>query len=182
MPVMENYAWFAGKQCALVISYGLPGWEGMAREEMLKLPWTLGMDFVGAVVLNATLPGDSVQGHNLRRLRDLAGILADPQTAEGLQPEDDVLLCPYCQSRLLTIKPDRSWRCVLCDGGGLVAAEEDGFRLTADPLAECRFSVGRRIAHERRLQETKQEFIERRAQIKARQQVYLSDDWWTRPS
>jgi multimeric flavodoxin WrbA len=181
MPVMERHLDFAGKQCAVVVFHGLPGWEGVAREEMLKIPRTLGMDVVGAATLEATLPGDSIRGRNLERLRVLAEILSDARAAETYAPEEDALLCPYCQSRLLTIKPDRTWRCVLCDGSGLVTVGEADFGLEADPSAGHRFSEDRRVAHIRRLQEAKQEFIARRAEIKSLQQEYPDGDLWVRP-
>jgi multimeric flavodoxin WrbA len=181
MPVSENYLDFAGKQCALVVSYGLPGWEGLAREEMLKIPLTLGMDVVGAAMLEATLPGDSIQGSNPGRLQALADALTDARAAvtcaptEARDPEGGVLLCPYCRSRLLTIKPDRTWRCVLCDGNGVVTLGKDGLGLETNPSHENRFTTDNRIAHERRLQEAKREFIERRAEIKLLQEDYRDD-------
>jgi multimeric flavodoxin WrbA len=181
LPITENGLRFAGKRCALVISYGLPGWEGFAREEMLKIPYIFGMEFAGAAVLEATLPGDSIRGRNLRRLQSLAEVLAGSRPAENHESEDGVLLCPHCRSRLLTIKPDRTWRCVLCDGRGLVTLGENGLGLKANPLYENRFSAGRRIAHERRLQEAKQQFIERRAEIKLLQEDYADGDWLRPP-
>ncbi|MDR1247396.1 MAG: flavodoxin family protein [Clostridiales Family XIII bacterium] len=181
MPITENSLRFADKQCALVISYGLPGWEGLAREEMLKIPHIFGMEFAGAVTLEATLPGDSIRGRNLRRLQSLAEVLAERRPAETQESEEGVLLCPYCRSRLLTIKPDRTWRCVLCDVNGLVAVGEEGLALEKNPLCENRFSAERRIAHERRLQEAKQQFIERRAEIKLLQEDYADGDWLRPP-
>jgi multimeric flavodoxin WrbA len=181
MSVMEMHLRFAGKQCAVVVFHGLPGWEGMAREEMLKIPRILGMDCVGAATLEATLPGDSVRGQNLRCLHDLAEILADMRPAEACPPEDGVLLCPYCRSRLLTVKPDRGWRCVLCGGSGLVTVGEAGFGLEADTAAGHRFTDDRRIAHAHRLQDAKREFIARRAEIKRLQQDYPDGDLWVRP-
>jgi multimeric flavodoxin WrbA len=181
MPVMEKHLCFAGKQCAVIVFHGLPGWEGMAREEMLKIPRILGMDSVGVAVLEATLPGDSIQGQNLLRLHALAEILEGTRPAEDYRQEDDVLLCPYCRSRLLTVKPDRSWRCVLCDGRGLVTTGKDGLCLEADAAAGQRFSNDRRAAHMHRLQDAKRAFIARRAEIKRAQQDYPDGNLWIRP-
>jgi multimeric flavodoxin WrbA len=181
MPVSENYVKFAGKQCALVVSYGLSGWEGLAREEMLKIPLALGMDSAGAAVLKATLPGDSVSGRNLSRLRALAGVLAGGRGAGNYPPEDDVLPCPRCGSRLLTVKPDRSWRCPLCDGGGFVTIGDDGLGLESNPSEENRFSTDRRIEHERNLKDAKREFAARKDEIKRVRREYPDGDLWVRP-
>ncbi|MDR1572847.1 MAG: flavodoxin family protein [Clostridiales Family XIII bacterium] len=181
MPMMEKHLCFADKQCALLVFHGLPGWEGMAPEEMLKIPQVLGMNLAGAAALEATLPGDSVRGQNLQRLHALAEMLLGTRPAEIYPPEDGALLCPYCHSRLLTVKSDRSWRCVLCDGRGLVTAGEAGLALETDSAAGHRFSNDRRIAHMRRLQDAKQEFIARRAEIKHMQQDYPDGDLWIRP-
>jgi multimeric flavodoxin WrbA len=188
MPVSELYPDFAGKQCALIVSYGLPGWEGLAREEMLKIPRALGMDVVSATMLKATLPGESIQGSNLQCLHASADALADARTEEGRnpaktrEPREEVLLCPRCQSRLLTIKPDRTWRCVLCDTNGLVTIGEEGLGLQVNPLHEDRFTTDNRIAHEHRLQEAKREFAGRRAEIKLLQGDYRGDEWIIEPS
>jgi hypothetical protein len=48
--------------------------------------------------------------------------------------------------------------------------------LEVNPLHENRFTTDNRIAHERRLQEAKREFIERRAEIKLLQGEYRDDE------
>jgi multimeric flavodoxin WrbA len=182
MPVAERYACFADKQCALVISYGLPGWEGFTREEMLKIPHCLGMSCVGAVMMEATLPGDAVKGQYLQRLRTLAEALKDPSAGEPPRvSEDEVLLCPHCGSRLLTIRRDLSWRCALCDGSGAITQNPEGPELKADAFKGNRFRDDRRIAHERRLNKAKSEFIEHKTEIKQLQREYAEYDWWTNP-
>jgi multimeric flavodoxin WrbA len=181
MPVMERHPSFAGKQCALAISYGLHGWEGMAREEMLKIPQCLGMGFAGAVMLEAIMPGDSVRGENLQSLRALAKALEGPCGGEPYTPERDTLLCPYCRSRLLTIRPGRDWRCVLCGGGGTIVEGPQGFSLAVDGQAGNHFTAESRVEHENQLQEAKRRFIKHKAEIKELQGEYRQDSWWVAP-
>jgi multimeric flavodoxin WrbA len=177
MPVMENYAAFAGKQCALVVAYGLPGWEGLAREELLKIPRTLGMKVAGALNLNATLPGDILEAGNREQLRALAEVLAGSAEAEPLA-ERDRLLCPVCGSRLLELRTDRTWRCVLCDGRGTLELNDGGMSLLYAAETGHRFTISRRTAHAQRLKDSKAEFVSRRPEIKARQQAYRDDSCW----
>ena len=128
----------------------------------------------------ATLPGDSVQGENLKKLHRLAGLLKDGH--KGMpEPTSDALECPFCSSTALHIHPDGKIRCCVCAGEGRLVQKENGFRMEYDPSFNHHLTHASLDAHSAYLAEKKQLFLDTRKDIKALQANYADCDWWISP-
>lgn len=159
----EGNDFFRGQPCVIVTTHAIKDWEGYAREEMLALAYFLGFKVLGNLVCQKTLPGDIVDEEGKHNLRALAKALV---TGMPLAPSKDApLSCPHCQSSLLQIKPDSTWRCPLCNSTGKLSYAEDKLLLLTDKLTVHRFSPEGLAHHGQVLLDVNKEFLARRRQV-----------------
>jgi multimeric flavodoxin WrbA len=90
--ILNNASQFAGKKCVTVITYGIPGWEGYAREALMSFSRFLHLDHQGDLVIQAANPGESATEAILDKARMLAQRLLG---TNGQEQDSTVLnLCP----------------------------------------------------------------------------------------
>ena len=130
--------------------------------------------------MSSTLPGDSVKGENLQKLRRLASLLENG--SKGLPaPTSEALECPFCSSTALHIHPDGKIRCCVCAGEGKLVPGENGLKMDYDPSFNHHLTHRSLDIHADYLAEKKQLFLDTRKEIKELQAKYTDLDWWVRP-
>lgn len=170
---------YRGKPCVAAIPYGVPGWEGYAREMVMNFARVLQLDLRGTLLVCAANPGEVVQPEILAQAHALANRLLLPaQTAA----EASACTCPECGSSLLQIDPSGRIRCPMCDTTGRLEPAGGQIRLSFDPAEHSRFSAAGLAEHGRRLEEIKQEYIAKRRDLSTvRKQYERQDSWWVHP-
>ena len=73
--LVSEYRNFGPADCVIAVSYGFDGWEGMSKEDLVLFARKFHCNVIGTELMLATLPGDSVKGENLQKLRRLASLL-----------------------------------------------------------------------------------------------------------
>lgn len=178
----SDYKRFNPTDCVFAGFYGMGGWEGMLKEDMIVLARKMHLKLLGSEVLFATIPGDSVQGENLEKLRGLAKLL-ETGSDQKPAPTSEALECPYCTSTALHIMPDGRIRCGICAGEGKLVQGPAGFEIEYDPSDEtkCHFLPAATQEHLDWLQEKKRYFLDNRAKVKEIQAEYAKYDWNIKP-
>lgn len=175
--ILANADAFAGKRCVTVVSYGIVGWEGYAREAVLNFARFLHLDVVGSMLVRAASPGEAVRPEVLAEARALAGRLAGGGEAAVAVP--GLLCCADCGSSMLQIAPDGAVRCAMCDAHGVLKAGPEGVAVEFARGHE-RFSFAGKLEHARLLEEVKQDFIASRNELYQRRKPYEAMDWWVK--
>lgn len=185
--LVADYPNFNCTDCVIVNSYGYDDWEGLAYEDLLMFCKKLHMNVIGSEVILATLPGDSVKGENLKKLQNLAELLASGKTdknigaTRGNVADKDVLVCPFCGSSVMHISYNGAVHCGLCAAEMELTLKEDGYDLKYDPTVNHHFTHKSLDEHVEYLKEKKQLFLETRGEIKKIQEYYSKPVLWFTP-
>ena len=158
--ILNNSSEFAGKKCVTVVTYGIPGWEGYAREALMSFSRFLHLDHQGDLLIQAANPGESATDAILEQARELAQRLICTSPQE--QRSTDLQLCPQCGSSLWKINQQGIRRCPLCD---------DKHRYSPEGMAE----------HGKLLESIKDSFIANRLELMQTRKLYEQHDWWIEP-
>lgn len=174
--VLANTDAFAGKRCVTAVVYGIPGWEGYAREAVLNFARFLHLDVVGSMLVQAASPGEAVTPEVLAEARHMAARLLEGD-ADLSRPE--VLTCSHCGSSLLQVKPTGEVRCVMCDGRGRLKNKDGQVSVEFDRREHYRFSSAGRDEHVQLLAEIRQRYLANRSEYyKCRKPYEEFDYWW----
>lgn len=178
--VLAESAAFTGKRCVTAVTYGVPGWDGFARESVNNFARFLHLEVVGNMLVQAASPGEVVRPEILAEARELAGKLLSPAPSDPGLP--GVITCRQCGSSLLQLTPDGQARCVMCGSHGQLKPVAGGFAIDYAPEGHIRFSPSGMEAHSRLLEEIKQQFIATRTELAQRRKPYSEFDWWVQPN
>lgn len=174
--VLANHADFAGKRCVTVTTYGIPEWEGYAREMVNNFARFLHLEVVGDMLVQAASPGEAATPVILGQVRQLAAKLLDPAT-ETSPSAGDVLVCAHCGSSLLQVKPSGTIRCTMCNGRGRLVSKDGVYEIIFD-AGHRRFSPQGMTEHAKLLEEVKNSYIANRHELYRRRKAYDAYDWW----
>jgi multimeric flavodoxin WrbA len=178
--VLAESAAYAGKRCVTVTTYGIPGWEGYAREAVNNFAGFLHLEVVGNMLVQAASPGEAVRPDILAKARNLAGRLLSGETADPSLP--GVMCCRQCGSGLLQLTPAGGVRCVMCGTHGRLTAAAAGFAIDYAADEHVRFSRPGMDDHTRLLEAIKQKFIATRSELAQLRRPYSEYDWWVEPN
>ncbi|EGO63470.1 flavodoxin family protein [Acetonema longum] len=177
--VLQEGSRYAGKKCATVLTYGVPGWEGYGREAVRNFAGFLHLDVVGSLTVQAANPGTAIKPAILEEARKLAERLIPGQA--GVTPRPDCC-CPACGSSLLQLKPTGDIRCVMCNCTGRITAADAGIALRFVPSGHPRFSAAGMAEHGRLLEGIKDDYIASRKELSVVRKNYQQhDSWWIKP-
>ena len=176
--VLANSADFSGKRCVTVTVYGIPGWEGYAREMVNNFARFLHLQVVGDMLVQAASPGEAAVPAVLEQARELAAALVDP--AVGTVPTvQNVLSCNQCGSSFLQIQPSGQVRCVMCNATGELASSTNGYSVSFAEQNHLRFSPAGMAEHAARLEEEKANYVANRHEFYRRRKAYEGyNTWW----
>ena len=175
--VLANSAAFEGKKCVTATVYGIPGWEGYARESVNNFARFLHLEVVGDMLVQAASPGEVVTSATLTAARQLAAKLLDPSVS--VPPAvTDVLLCNNCGSSLLQFKPSGKVRCVMCNTEGEVQPATAGYTISFSRQEHQRFSPEGMSEHSQLLEQVKNNYIANRHELYRRRKPYEAYSWW----
>ena len=178
--LVSDYEDFGKKDCVIAVSYGYDGWEGLSKEDALLFAKKFHLNIIGTELMLATLPADSIQGENLKKLHRLAELLENGY--EGIpEPSSGALECPFCSSTALHIHPNGKIRCCVCAGEGQLIRGMEGMEIEYNPLFNHHMTHKSLDMHTDYLVEKKQLFLDTRNDIKAFQAGYAHLDWWVKP-
>ena len=160
-----------GKPAVGVAIAGIEGMEGSTKrdvESFIKL--TMG-DLRGSAVVYGALPGEALLSSANREIAEkLARAILDP--AKRVSPVGPV--CPLCGGDTFRFLPDGRARCMLCSGSGPWEWRNESLRFHVDPGEHALFlskdGVNR---HAEWLRGMKEQFIERKKELKAVVKQYL---------
>ena len=158
--ILNNASEFSGKKCVTVITYGVPDWEGYAREALISFSRFLHLDHQGDLLIQAANPGESATDVILDKARKLAQRLL--QVSDQQENSTDLQLCPKCTSSLWQINNQGILRCPLCD---------DKHRYSPEGMAE----------HGKLLESIKERYITNRHELMQTRKLYEQRDWWLEP-
>lgn len=178
--VLGNCSDFAGKRCVTAVAYGIPDWEGYAREAVNNFARLLHLDVVGDITIQAASPGEAINDITLPQIHKLAAQLLAPSPVD--LSSSDTLLCPTCGSSLLQMKADGAVRCVMCGMTGTMSAEKNLYSIQPASVEHCRFSPEGMTEHARLLDNIKKSYIANRHELAKKRKVYEKYDWWVKPS
>lgn len=174
--VLANTEAFAGKRCVTAVVYGIPGWEGYAREAVLNFARFLHLNVVGSMLAQAASPGEAVKPAAIAEARLLAGRLLAGDADLSLP---DTIVCPRCGSSLLQVRPTGTVRCVMCDARGQLRTEDGRTAAEFECCEHDRFSPAGREEHVRLLAEIRQRYLATRSELyKCRKPYEELDGWW----
>ena len=177
--VLNDGERFHGKRCIAVATYGVPGWEGYAKEAVMNFSRFLHLDLKGTMLVQAANPGDAVQPEILAEARELAGRLVGNSLAADKQSTHT---CAGCGSSVLQIDPAGQVRCVMCGLTGQITAAAGRFTIIFNQPKHNRFSPEGMAEHGQRLENIKAEYIAKRKELLALRKKYQEqDEWWVRP-
>ena len=174
--ILANSAEFAGKRCVTAVSYGIPGWEGYAREAVNNFARFLHLELVGSMTVRAASPGEAVQPEVLAEARRLAGRLVSG-AADVSVP--GVLCCADCGSSMLQVAPTGAVRCAMCDARGQIKAGPGGVSIEFTAGHE-RFSPAGKVEHAELLEDIKRHYIANRSGLFEVRKPYEGMDWWVK--
>jgi len=160
--LLNNASEFAGKKCVTVVTYGIPGWEGYAREALMSFSQFLHLDHQGDLLIQAANPGESAADDILEQTRELAQWLIHTSPSPQEQRSTDLQLCPQCGSSLWKINHQGLLRCPLCDD-------------------KHRYSPGAMAEHGKLLESIKDRYIANRHELMQTRKLYEQRDWWVAP-
>jgi multimeric flavodoxin WrbA/ribosomal protein L37AE/L43A len=179
LSILTNFREFEGKECVIAASYGLHGWDGLVKEDLIIFAREFNLTITDFALLLATIPGDSVTGENLEKLHGLAKSLVKG-IGSGKVPGDE-LECPYCTSRALTLSIRGPWKCTVCGGKGVLEYTNGCYSLRYEAGDPFHFTAESKIMHASYLDEKKKLFLENRDSVREIQNRYSQMDLWVRP-
>lgn len=165
-----------GKPAVAIAVAGIEGMEGATKlnvESFVKM--TMGDLRMSAVVYGA-LPGEALLSPNNR---EIASRLARALISKPERDTGDVPFCPLCGGDTFRFMPGGSLRCMLCSGSGTYGWRDGAFTLTVSPGEHPLFRTREdAIRHSEWLRGMKDEFIERRKELKDAAREYRSVGTW----
>lgn len=173
--VLANTDAFAGKRCVTAVVYGIPGWEGYAREAVLNFARFLHLDVVGSMLVQAASPGETVTPEAMSEARRLAGRLLEGEAELALP---GVLTCSRCGSSLLQVSPTGAVRCVMCDSHGRMKKDGDKVSIQFERREHYRFSSAGQDEHVQLLAEIRQRYLANRSELYKTRKPYAEFDYW----
>ena len=178
--ILANSADFSGKRCVTITVYGIPGWEGYAREMVNNFARFLHLDVVGDMLVQAASPGEAAVPAVLEQARQLAAALVGP-AAKAASNADHVLSCQQCGSSFLQLQPSGKVRCVMCNAVGELAPSTDGYSVSFEEQDHLRFSPAGMAEHAARLEAEKTNYITNRRDFYQRRKAYEGyNTWWVK--
>ena len=177
--ILGNAAEYSGKKCVTAVSYGIPGWEGYAREAVNNFARFLHLDVVGNMVVRAANPGEVVEDQTLATAANLASRLLDSASDLSLP---GLNTCRQCGSSLLQLSTSGTVRCVMCGAQGAISVNQGKVSAEFPAGGETRFSPQKMIEHCALLESIKQRYISTREELSRRRKPYVQlNDWWVKP-
>ncbi|WP_425060226.1 hypothetical protein SCACP_08990 [Sporomusa carbonis] len=178
--VMGDSRKFSGKKCVTVVTYGIGGWEGYAREAVNNFARFLHLDVVGDLLVNAAIPGEALAEDIKTAAQELAKRLIDP--TGGDKSSSGRLTCGECGSSLLQISESGHVRCVMCGTTGQLQFVSGQFIIRYTYPEPPRFSPEGMIEHGRLLGSYKERYIAKRKELAQLCKPYNDYDWWVYPT
>lgn len=177
--VLADQAGFSGKRCVTATVYGIPDWEGYAREAVRNFARFLHLEVVGSMAVQAANPGEAVCPEVLAQAAELAQRLIG--AASPREEAAGAILCKGCASSLLQVARSGEVHCVMCGAKGRLS--QDGGEISAAFAAEeaGRFSPEGMEEHARRLAQVKEEYLANRGELFKIRKPYENYDWWVKP-
>ncbi len=165
-----------GKPAVAVAIAGIEGMEGITKlnvESFVKV--TMG-DLRWSAVVYGALPGEVLLSPQNREIASrLARALTEPPAHEG----NDVPVCPLCGGDTFRFLPGGGLRCMLCSGSGTYRWSGDGLMVAIEPGAHPLFlSREAAVRHAEWLRGMKDEFLERRKELKDAAGQYRAMGTW----
>ena len=176
--VLHQAKEFAGKPCVIAVTYGIPGWQGYAREAAVNFARFLHLDVLGTMLVNAASPGEVVVPEVLQQARGLGSLLLSGKPAEV---SEELLRCRDCGSTLLQILATGEVRCRMCGLSGKIQMDGDRLELSFDQPKHPRFSPEGMSEHAKVLEAVKQQFIMTRQELNKLRKPYQEMNWWIKP-
>jgi len=158
--ILNNASEFTGKKCVTVITYGVPGWDGYAREMLMSFSRFLHLDHQGDMLIQAANPGEAATDVILDQANALAQRLLCTSRQE--QNSTDLQLCLQCGSSLWQISNQGILRCPLCDGK---------HRYSSEGMSE----------HGKLLESIKERYLSNRHELMQTRKLYEQPNWWLEP-
>lgn len=179
--VLNDGERYRNKRCAAVITYGIPGWEGYAKEAAMNFARFLHLELAGTMLVQAANPGEAVQPDILAEARRLAASLNWENTT---RPGGDTsITCPDCGSSLLQLNGSGHVRCVMCNATGTLTTENSRFSVQFTLPTPSRFSPVGIARHGQHLEAIKADYLAKRRELVALRKQYQSqDEWWIQPA
>lgn len=177
--VIQEASAFAGKKCAVAVSYGINDWEGYAREAVVNFARFLHLDVMGSMLVRAASPGEVVKPEVLAEAHRLAAALID---GKPVLPADGPLCCDECGSTLLQLSPNGAVECRMCGLSGKLEAQEGNIRLQFGKREHRRFSPQGMAEHGKVLEAVRDEYIAQRQELNRLRKPYQANDWWVKPN
>ncbi len=175
--ILANSAEYAGKRCVTAVTYGIPGWEGYAREMVMNFARFLHLEVVGSMLVQAASPGEAARPEVLAEARALAGRLLAGGADVSLP---GVCTCRRCGSSLLQISPDGEVRCPMCDARGRLRAAGAGMAVEFAPDGHGRFSPAGKDEHAALLTAIKERYLATRSELFQLRKPYEGLDLWVK--
>lgn len=180
LSVLGNGRDFAGKKCVTAIVYGIPGWEGWAREGLNNFARFLHLEVVGTMTVQAANPGEAVEPQVLAEAAELAARLVSAAPADTALA--GINTCRDCGSSLLQIATDGSVCCVMCGLRGTLRPDSAGCTVDFPTGGHTRFTPESMSEHCRLLENIKQRYLAGREELSRRRKPYLQyNNWWIEP-
>ncbi len=163
-----------GKPCAVVIPFGIPGWEGYTRTAALVLPRLMEMRVVDCWLVRATLPGESLlKQENVEYAKRLGSNLFTAREFDRRPGE-----CPHCGSDLFRLLPGWEIECSLCSARGRLEA---GGNPDFSGAGKTRFTPEELHHHFNVwLVEMRDKYLKERDMLKEVQKPYRGRNWWVK--
>lgn len=164
-----------GKPCAVVVSYGVPGWEGYTKTAALALPRFLQMKVVDFWQVHAALPAEGLLDiTNLDRAKNIGLNLFSGQEYKKGSRE-----CALCGGDLFRLLPDGGMECPICGARGNLKPDNT---LDFSGSGYCRFSAEVMQEHFLGwLVSMKDKFMKEKDRLKEVQRPYREMNWWIKP-
>lgn len=179
--ILQNGSEFAGKKCVTVVTYGVPEWDGFARESLISFARFLHLEVVGDMVVQAASPGEVIRSEVIEQAHALIKRILDKDIPSPMS--SNILCCPVCTSRLLEIGDQGNLRCVLCGSQGKLVKEGPEYTVIMEPSAHNRFSPEGMAAHGKVLEQIKDDYIRNRHELsRIRKSYECYNEWFLAPN
>ncbi|MBI5444196.1 MAG: NAD(P)H-dependent oxidoreductase, partial [Deltaproteobacteria bacterium] len=161
---------FLGKPGIALAAAGVPGWEPFALPQISQVFLFLGMPVVDQFVGYGQGPGEILLAPAaLERAEEAGAALGRGEARFRGEPG----ACPVCRFDLVTLRPDGSAYCPLCDLPGSWVEAEGGFRFVPAAGARSRWSEGVLLEHfGKKILPSRARFKATTAEIRARLRAF----------
>ncbi len=176
--VLQQAKEFAGKKCAVLVSYGIEGWEGYALEAAVNAARFLHLDVVGTMLVHAASPGEVVKPEILDQARQLAtSLVSDGRVTNS----SSVHACQLCGNTLLQLQSTGAVKCRMCGADGKISIAEGELTVQFAIPKHQRFSQEGMSEHGKILEAIKNQYIAERHELNKLRKLYQNYNWWIQP-